>query len=166
MRHVAPAVLLFLGLCAAPVAACTDQTAAAQGAGTVVRVVDGDTVVIDIGGRHETVRLIGVDTPETKKPNTPVQCYGPEASAFTAALLPAGTAVRLERDVEPRDAYDRLLAYVYRSADDLFVNLDLISTGHAVTLEFPPNTTHARRFADAAADAERHERGLWGACGG
>lgn len=165
MRHVAPAVLLCLLV--GPVgAACTGHTVVTDGSATVVRVVDGDTVVVDLGGRSETVRLIGVDTPETKKPDTPVQCYGPEASAFTTALLPPGTPVRLERDVEPRDAYDRLLAYVYRADDELFVNLELVRSGHAVTLVFPPNTAHARRFADAATDAERDDRGLWGACAG
>ena len=166
MRPLAPAVLLFAVCSSGVVAGCSTAPRVADGRATVVRVVDGDTVVVDVAGRRETVRLIGVDTPETKKPNTPVQCYGPEASAFTTSLLPPGTAVRLERDVEPRDAYDRLLAYVYRTADDLFVNLELVRTGHAVTLEFPPNTTNARRFAAAAADAEQHDRGLWGACPG
>ncbi len=79
-----------------------------------------------IDGRKEKVRLIGIDTPETKKPDTPVQCFGPEASAYTAALVPVGTKVHLERDAEARDVYGRLLAYVYRADDGLFVNLDVI----------------------------------------
>src|SRR3954451_24306016 len=86
----------------------TENRAPAANA-TIVRVIDGDTVDVTIGGRDEHVRLIGIDTPETKKPNTPIQCYGPEASAFTEELLPPGTPVRVERDVEARDDYGRLL---------------------------------------------------------
>ncbi len=80
---------------------------------TVTEVVDGDTVVVAFpGGRSETVRLLGVDTPETVDPDEPVECYGPEASAFTHARLD-GRQVRLEKDREERDRYGRLLAYVY-----------------------------------------------------
>ncbi|MFN5604060.1 MAG: thermonuclease family protein, partial [Actinomycetes bacterium] len=80
----------------------------------VERVVDGDTIDVTIDGRGDTVRLIGIDTPETKKPDTPVECYGPEASARLAELLPPGTPVRLERDIDSRDKFGRLLAYVHR----------------------------------------------------
>ncbi len=78
----------------------------------VVRVVDGDTIEVRIGGRDEYVRLIGVDTPETVKPDTPVQCFGERASHFTKRRL-TGRRVRLVFGVEPRDVYGRLLAYVY-----------------------------------------------------
>ena len=84
--------------------------------GTVVQVIDGDTVVARVDGRDEHVRLIGIDTPETVDPKRPVMCFGPEASAETHQLLPAGTPVRLVHDVEARDAYGRLLAYVYRAS--------------------------------------------------
>lgn len=131
---------------------------------TVVRVVDGDTVKLDIGGRRETVRLIGVDTPETKHPKKPVECWGPEASKHTAALLPPGTEVSVQRDVEPRDVYRRLLLYVYRSSDGLFVNRDLVAGGWAVPLPYPPNTSHAAEFAALASTAEAGGLGLWGAC--
>ena len=113
------------------VVGCT-RTAAAPadpGAATVVEVVDGDTVVVDIGGRQETLRLIGVDTPETVDPDQPPECFGAEASAHTKELLPVGTAVRLTRDVEARDRYDRLLVYLERAEDGLFVNLDLVAGG-------------------------------------
>lgn len=130
----------------------------------VERVVDGDTIVVEIDGRRETVRLIGIDTPETVKPNAPVECFGPEASAATGALVPPGTPVRLERDAEARDDYDRLLAYVYRAADALFVNLELVRTGHAVLLTFPPNVAHVDEFVDASRDANTAGRGLWSAC--
>lgn len=133
---------------------------------TVVRVVDGDTIVVDIDGHDEHVRLIGIDTPETVKPNTPVECFGPEASAHTKELLPPGTAVRLERDVEARDDYDRLLAYVYRAEDGLFVNLAIVSDGYAALLTFPPNVAHVDEFVAAARDAEAHDLGLWAACRG
>ena len=92
----------------------------------VVRVIDGDTVDLRFGNRRERVRLIGIDTPETKKPNTPIQCFGPEASDFTKQLLAAGTTVLVRRDAEARDDYGRLLGYLYRSSDGLFVNLELV----------------------------------------
>ena len=149
------------------VAGCT-RTAAAPtdpGAATVVEVVDGDTVVVDIAGRHETLRLIGIDTPETVDPDQPPECWGAEASAHTKALLPAGTAVRLTRDVEARDRYDRLLVYVERTEDGLFVNLDLVAGGWADDYPFPPNVAHQREFALAVSQARAEGLGLWGTCG-
>lgn len=136
-----------------------------EGQATVTRVVDGDTIVVDVGGRTEKVRLIGIDTPETKDPRKPVQCYGKEASERTEALLPKGTAVRLERDVELRDRYGRLLAYVFRWRDGLFVNLELARGGYAQVLTIPPNVANADKFVAAVADARRAGRGLWRACG-
>jgi micrococcal nuclease len=129
-----------------------------------VRVVDGDTVVVDVAGAETPVRLIGIDTPETVDPRRPVGCYGPAASARTKQLLPHGTAVRLERDAELRDRYGRLLAYVHRSADGLFVNEDLLSGGFAEVLSIPPNTTYSARFAAVELDARAAGRGLWSAC--
>ena len=130
----------------------------------VVEVTDGDTVILDFGGRRESVRLIGVNTPETKHPKKPVECFGPEASARTASLLPPGTEVHVERDVEARDRYERLLVYLRRASDGLFVNLDLAASGHAIPYPFPPNTAHAEEFAAAAVAAEAASLGLWGAC--
>lgn len=132
----------------------------------VVGVVDGDTIDVDVDGRRERVRLIGIDTPETLKPDTPVECYGPEATARATELLPASSPVRLERDIEPRDAYGRLLAYVYRAADGMFVNLQLVAGGFARPLPFEPNTAHAGEFAAAAAAAQSQSLGLWAACTG
>ena len=134
--------------------------------GTVERVIDGDTVDIDFDGDSERVRLIGIDTPETKKPNTPVECFGPEASANTHALLPDGTRVRVVRDAEARDDYGRLLGYVYRSSDGLFVNLDIVAAGFARPLTISPNDSFADRFVQAATDAEAADKGLWGNCTG
>lgn len=128
------------------------------------RDVDGDTIDVTIGGKIERIRLIGIDTPETKKPNTPVQCYGELASGHTKALLPVGTPLHLERDVVPRDDYGRLLAYVYRADDGLFVNLDIVTGGYARVLSIPPNIAHKPDFVAAATNAEANDIGLWRAC--
>jgi micrococcal nuclease len=140
--------------------------AAPAGSATVSRVIDGDTIVVDLGGRQERVRLIGIDTPETVSPVKPVQCYGKQASNHTKALLPRGTAVRLVRDVDGRDVYGRLLAYVYRRADGLFVNLELAADGYASLLTYPPNVAHVDQFRAAVAAARRRDLGLWRTCGG
>lgn len=132
----------------------------------VERVVDGDTLVARIGDRSETVRLIGLDTPESVARSRPVQCYGPEASLFLQALLPEGTPITLLRDVEARDAYERLLGYVVRSGDGLFVNLEIVAAGYAEALTFAPNVHYAAAFERAERDAVMADRGLWGACGG
>lgn len=131
---------------------------------TVVEVVDGDTIDVRIGRRRARVRLIGINTPETVDPRRPAECYGAEASALTKELLPPGTPVRLERDTEPRDDYDRVLAHVYRARDRLFVNLELVRRGAAVPLRIEPNTTHAGEIARAALAAERSGAGLWSRC--
>ncbi len=115
------------------------------GSARVTRVIDGDTIEVKLGGGTEQVRLLAIDTPETHHPTKPVQCYGKEASAHTTELLPAGTDVRLERDEEERDDYGRLLAYVYRSSDGLFVNLDLVQQGYASLLTIRPNVAHLAR---------------------
>ena len=132
---------------------------------TVERVVDGDTLIAEIGGRSESVRLIGIDTPESVARSRPVECYGLEASLRLQELLPPGTAVTLVRDVEGRDAYDRLLGYVVRSDDGLFINLELVASGYAATLNFPPNDHYADALARAESEAIAARRGLWGACG-
>jgi len=125
---------------------------------SVERVVDGDTIVVDGG---ERVRLIGVNTPETKDPRRGVQCFGHEASAHTESLLPPGTAVRLVGDVDPRDRYGRTLAYVYRSDDGLFVNADLVAGGFAQVMTVPPNVAHADEFLALQQHARDASRGLW-----
>jgi micrococcal nuclease len=130
----------------------------------VVRVVDGDTIRVSIGGRPEPVRYIGVDTPESKKPGTPVQCFARRAAAENARLV-RGERVRLVFDVERRDRFGRLLAYVYRARDGVFVNAALVRAGFARTLTIPPNVRFAARFAALAAEARRAGRGLWSACG-
>ena len=150
---------------------CTgNPDAIGDGLAVVTHVVDGDTIDVEIGGRTERVRLIGIDTPETKKPNTPIECWGPEASAFTASLLPEGTEVRIERDIVGRDDYGRLLGYVHlveaAGIDGMgtFVNMQIIEQGFARPLTIEPNSTFARDFAAAAGRAERADLGMWGAC--
>ena len=128
------------------------------------RVVDGDTIDIAIGGNTERVRLIGINTPETKHPTKGMECFGPEASAYTEQLLPKGTKLRVERDVEARDKYGRLLLYVYIENSNVFVNLDLVLQGYARPMVFEPNTAHKADFAQAAMQAELRNVGLWQAC--
>ena len=143
----------------------------------VERVVDGDTISVRLGGRDEYVRLIGVDTPETVKPDTPVQCFGERASHFTKRRL-TGRRVRLVFGVERRDVYGRLLAYVYvafptsstsqggksRKRPERLFNAILARRGLARPLTIPPNDRFAPRFERLAVAAARAGRGLWGAC--
>jgi len=123
---------------------------------TVKRVVDGDTFELESG---EKVRLIGVDTPETVKPNSPVEAYGKEASDYTKEML-TGQKVTLRFDVEPRDRYDRLLAYVYLQ-DGTFYNEKLVREGYARIMTVPPNVAYADLFLEAEREAREHNRGLW-----
>jgi micrococcal nuclease len=171
VRRARPHLLVLAVLLAAPACSLRPSSAAARpdgppGTATVVRPVDGDTVIVRVAGTEERVRLIGIDTPESVSRQRPVECYGPEAKHRTAELLPAGTVVRLERDVEARDAYDRLLAYVTRVDDGVLVNLLLVSEGYADADPFPPNTAHQAEIARAQAEARSGRRGLWPACGG
>ncbi|HEX4820262.1 MAG TPA: thermonuclease family protein [Acidimicrobiales bacterium] len=159
-RWVIIAVVLLVGACSHAPTASTDGRAA------IVRVIDGDTIVVHIGGHDEHVRLLGIDTPETHKPDSPVECFGPEAAARLDSLLPKGTVVRLVRDVEARDRYDRLLAYVYRDSDGLFVDLAMVADGFAGTLTIKPNVAHRDELERAATDAQAARRGLWASCGG
>jgi micrococcal nuclease len=134
--------------------------------GRVVRAVDGDTLEVAIDdGPTETVRLIGVDTPETVKPDTPVQCFGPQASRFEHEHV-EGHRVRLLTGVEPRDYYGRLLAYVWVEGPALprFLEVELLRRGLARTLTFHPNDRFAHRFEGIAQKAARRGKGLWNAC--
>ena len=134
-------------------------------AGVVERVIDGDTIVVRVGDREERVRYVGVDTPETVKPNTPVECFGPAAHDLNARLLHgSGVRVTLRFDRELRDRYGRLLAYVYLASDGLFVNAQLVRAGAARTLPISPNTAHAAELATLQRDAAGADRGLWGSC--
>lgn len=134
------------------------------GVARVVSVADGDTIDVSLDGHTQRVRLLGIDTPETVDPRRPVGCFGPEASHETKRLLTPGTWVRLERDVELRDRYGRLLAYVTRLDDDLSINRHLLAGGFADTLRIGPNTAYVADFAAARNRARSRRLGAWGAC--
>ena len=138
----------------------TPPTTTAPGELTsVTKHVDGDTLWVSGG---EKIRFIGMDTPETYGRT---DCYGPEASARTAELLPLGTEVRLVYDAGRRDRYGRTLAYVYRASDGLFVNASLLRDGYAQVMTVPPNVAHAEEFLALQREARQSGRGFWGACG-
>ena len=130
---------------------------------SVVRVVDGDTFVAQVGsGPDVRVRVIGVDTPETVKPDTPVRCYGRQASAFTKHLLPAGTVVRAAHEAGGDvDRYGRQLWDVWLP-DGRFLESVLAASGAARAYPYPPQTEHASLIAELATEAQQSGRGLWG----
>lgn len=131
---------------------------AGSGGDRIVRVVDGDTVVLAALGK---TRLIGVDTPEVYGG---AECFGRAASAFAKRVLVPGLAVKVRIGVEPRDRYGRALAYVYLPDGTMF-NEVLVREGYAQTLTIPPNVDHADRFRALAKRARERGRGLWSACG-
>jgi micrococcal nuclease len=128
----------------------------------VVRVVDGDTVVVQLDGRQTTIRLIGLDTPETVAPGRPVEGYGKEASAYPREMV-GGKSVRLEYEPAMRrvDKFGRTLAYLWTVPDGKLVNLAIVEGGygHAYTA-FP--FSMIERFRQAEREAREEERGLWG----
>ncbi len=161
--------LLVLALLAALAAVAPgvvrDELAAGGGeavVGRVVRVVDGDTIHVRLPTGRERVRYLGVDTPEVRGG---AECWGRRATAANARLV-AGRHVRLRTDVERRDRYGRLLAYVERVADGLDVNAELVRRGHARALAVAPNLRRAERFARLARRARHDGRGLWSVCPG
>ena len=132
-----------------------------SGEGTVVRVVDGDTLVAVVAGEETTIRLLNIDTPETKHPDLPVQCLGPEATDFLAERLPAGTEIELEYDEERLDRYDRTLAGVYESGS--LVNAEIAAEGLGVPVYFEPNARFLPEVEEAAATALSEGLGLFSA---
>jgi micrococcal nuclease len=126
--------------------------------GVVTRHTDGDTLRVD----GVKIRFIGMDTPEI---SGGAECYGAAAAARTAALLPVGTRVRLVYDVERLDRFGRTLAFVYRAADGLFVNADLVRSGYANVMTVPPNVRHADELVGLQREARDAGRGLWSSCG-
>jgi micrococcal nuclease len=125
----------------------------------VTRVVDGDTIRVDWNEQNERVRYIGVDTPETVHPRKAVEHFGPEASEANRRLV-EGKTVRLVFDVQQRDRYGRLLAYVYLP-DGTFVNAALIEQGYAQVMTIPPNVRHQDLFVRLSREAREASRGLW-----
>jgi micrococcal nuclease len=166
--HIATAALLsfvMASACAGPTAD-TDSDESRPVAPIVESIVDGDTIRVSFGSSSEPVRLLGIDTPESVDPARPVQCFGAEATDRITELIPPGTELRLEIDREPRDQYGRLLAYVYRASDDLFVNLSLLVDGFAALSIYPPNDTYRAQLEQVAQTAHTANVGFWSACGG
>ncbi len=127
-------------------------------AGTVVRVVDGDTIHVRIGARVEKVRYIGVNTPEVHHPTRGEEPGGREAAEVNRRLV-EGQAVRLELDVQERDRYGRLLAYVW--IGDLMINAELVRLGYAQVMTIPPNVRYQEVFLKLQREAREAGRGLW-----
>lgn len=131
----------------------------------IARVIDGDTVELETG---ETLRYIGIDTPETKHPSKPVQCYGEEAHQANKKLV-EGKNVRIVKDVSEVDKYKRLLRYVYvstqASPSGILINDYLVRNGFAFATTFPPDVAMADQFLEAQREAQQNNRGLWKSCG-
>ena len=178
MRKLLPVALIaILASCAAPVSLESQSPATFQNepggheSGSVVRVVDGDTIRVRIEeivegpgagqttiGEEYPVRLIGIDTPESVRPGTPVECFGREASDAAKALL-EGEEVRMVKDVENVDQYDRLLRYVYLA--DEMANARMVVNGYATAYTYPPNVRHSGLFVQLEREARENNRGLW-----
>jgi micrococcal nuclease len=127
----------------------------------VVRVVDGDTIDVELGAATVRLRYIGIDTPETVDPRRPVGCFGAEAAARNRALV-EGRQVELEKDVSETDSFGRLLRYVY--VDGAMVNEVLVREGYAQVATYPPDVKYVDRFLAAQKEAQEAHRGLWSAC--
>lgn len=162
--HVVLLVVVALLVSSCEVAS-TPETGGNPDTFEVVRVVDGDTIVVAINGREERLRYIGIDTPESVQPNTPVECYGREASEENRRLV-EGKRVELERDVSDRDRFDRLLRYVYvvEDGERIFVNQALVANGFAFASTFPPDVKYEVQLRTAQRSARDAGRGLWSAC--
>lgn len=131
-------------------------------AGQVVSVIDGDTIRVRIGDRIETIRYIGVNTPETRHPTRGKEPGGRQATEINRQLV-EGRAVRLELDVQERDRYGRLLAYVWirDEGNDVMVNAELVRLGYAQVMTIPPNVNHQELFLKLQREARELDRGLW-----
>lgn len=132
---------------------------------SVKSVIDGDTITAMVDGKRTSIRLIGIDTPESSSSTRPEECGGEEAAEFLRNILPKGTPILLTRDQELLDPYDRLLAYVFRKNGGLFVNLAIAKYGMADELSFPPNTRHASHIRKAVTTARTTGTGIWHLCG-
>jgi len=165
-RLIVAIVVVLAGLVlASPAQAYPTMPPGVQGPFTVIKVVDGDTIWVDNGGRMK-IRMIGLDTPETVDPRKPVQCFGREASAQAKTIL-GGQQVHLETDPsqDSVDKYGRTLAYVWTSSGRLF-NLDMIADGYAHEYTYYLPYRYQADFKAAENDARTQSRGLWspGAC--
>jgi micrococcal nuclease len=159
MHHLSVLALLLALLPAGP--------AVAQGRlmGTVASVEDVGTIKVQLdGGPTVTVRLIGIETPQANDPAAPIPCFSDEAAARTAELLPPGTTVGLEREIQDQDGAGRVLAYVWPADGRPMVNEQLIAEGFARARPSPPNVKYEDRFALAQQAAQDGQRGVWSSC--
>lgn len=156
-------MMLGLAVVSLGATACTQAAPpAADGSAaeaTIIRVIDGDTVVATVSGKETTVRLLNIDTPETKAPDRPVQCLGNEATTFTESMLRPGDKVTLEYDVTRLDQYGRTLAGVYK--DKSLVNADIAAAGLGVAVLFEPNDRFYAEVLAAQEEAEGNNAGLF-----
>jgi micrococcal nuclease len=169
-RHLAPIVVALVVVAACARVTPVDRTGSpgagmpssgALTAARVTRVVDGDTIHVDLEGVDTSIRLIGIDTPEKDGPYTHEECFGQEASAYTQEALD-GRQVLLEFDVERTDRYDRTLAYVW--LDGELFDERIVADGFALVATFPPNVRYVDRFLAAQRRAREAGLGLWGSC--
>lgn len=146
----------------------TDRIPAAAEPVALRSTIDGDTITVQTAnGRRESVRLVGIDTPETGKGSRALECYGLEASEFTAGLLAGIDTVWLEQDIEDRDRYDRLLRYVWFERDGrvYLANEAIVRGGAAERFRDTPNRRYLDKLIAAETFARDHEYGQWGVCG-
>jgi micrococcal nuclease len=149
-------VVLIVSLPVTTTAASSIDTESAR----VIRVIEGDTIEVDLGRRQrEKVRYLGINTPETSHPRQGVEPFGPEAKEANRRLV-EGQMVRLEFDVQARDRFGRLLAYVY--VGNLMVNAELVRQGYAQAATYPPNMRYQELFLRLQREAQEAKRGLWG----
>lgn len=139
----------------------------------VVNVVDGDTLKVELAGQIESIRLIGIDTPESKankkakkdasrsqRDIQTIVSLGKAAASFTKSIVKPGDFVRIEQDMQARDRYGRILGYVYLKSGKM-LNEEIISAGYASVMTIPPNVRHQDRFLRAHRVAREKKRGLW-----
>lgn len=140
---------------------CSVETDVTGDEATFIRVVDGDTLIAEIDGKEEYVRLLLVDTPETKHPSKDVQPFGEEASLLMEDTFEKNETIGLEFGTEKRDKYDRILAYLY-NADDVMFNELLLEEGLArVAFVYPPNDKYVDDFYEIEEQAMNDHKGIW-----
>ena len=149
-------ILIFAGLYFAKISGLSSDSTY-----KVTRVVDGDTIDVESKSEKFSVRLIGIDTPELHKPNTPVQCFAQVAQSYLEPIL-LGKEVKLVKDVEDEDKYQRKLRYVFLGEEN--INYKMVEEGYAYLLTIPPNVLYQSMFRNAALDAIRSDKGLWKEC--
>lgn len=175
IRKTLLGIMILLGVCAAisillPYIERDAGTSRGLTQARVTRIVDGDTLKVRIPGEAEeqTIRIIGVDTPETKDPNRAVMCYGAEATAKTQDLVDrAHGQVELEKDISETDRYGRLLRYVWLPYPDgrTMLNDELVTGGYARAVVYPPDVKYRERFSAEEQRAKQQQHaGLWGSC--